>query len=212
MRADKSIHAVMTGDIVNSTLIGPDMQELLLKELTQVLSAYLIEFYRGDSFQVYLKDPAGALRLALLCRSLAISLTATEDQPALSDIRISIGLGPVVLPVRAPGMARGEAFLLSGRGLDEIQKTESRLSISSGHAIADIGFAAMADHLDTICRHMTTKQAAVIALLLGGLTQQDAAVKLNKSKSTVSQLAAAGSWSEIERILQQYEMLINQLV
>jgi hypothetical protein len=212
MRADKSIHAVMTGDIVNSTLIGPDVQELLLRELRQVLSAYLIEFYRGDSFQVYLNDPAGALRVALLCRSLAISLTATEDQPALSDIRISIGLGPVVLPVRTPGMARGEAFLLSGRGLDEIQKTESRLSISSGQAIADIGFAAMADHLDAICRHMTTKQAAAIALLLGGLTQQDAALKLNKSKSTVSQLAAAGSWSEIERILQQYEMLINQLV
>ena len=212
MHATKSIHAVLTGDIVNSTLLGADLEELLLKELKQALSPYLIEFYRGDSFQAYLKDPEGALRVALLCRALAISLTATEEQPALADIRISIGIGPVALPVRAPGTARGEAFLLSGRGLDEIQKTERRLSISSGSAMADIGFGVMADYLDTIYRKMTAKQAAAIIWLLEGVTQQEAAAKLNKSKSTVSQLAAAGSWNEIERILQQFEMLINQLV
>jgi hypothetical protein len=212
VHATKSIHAVLTGDIVNSTLLGPDMEELLLKELGKVLSAYLIEFYRGDNFQVYLKEPAGALRVALLCRAKAISLTAMEEQPALSDIRISIGIGPVALPVRAPGTARGEAFLLSGRGLDEIQKTERRLSISSGSAIADIGFGVMADYLDAIYREMTAKQAAAIVWLLAGATQLEAALKLNKSKSTVSQLVAAGGWSEIERILQQFEMLINQLV
>jgi hypothetical protein len=96
--------------------------------------------------------------------------------------------------------------------LDEIQKTERRLSISSGSAIADIGFGVMADYLDAIYREMTVKQAAAIVWLLAGATQLEAALKLNKSKSTVSQLVAAGGWSEIERILQQFEMLINQLV
>jgi Sigma-70, region 4 len=206
-----SIHAVLTGDIVNSTALSTEMEKSLYTAIQQALSPYLIEFYRGDSFQTYLEDPAVSLRKALLCRALTISLTAAEEGPGVSDIRISIGLGEVEGPVRAPGLARGGPFLLSGRGLDELQKTEQRLKISSGNTIADIGLQAMADHLDAIYRDLTPKQAAVICLLLEGVTQQEAATQLGKSKSTVSQLVAAGSWAEIEKILQQFETLINQL-
>lgn len=207
----RSIYAVLTGDIVNSTGLGSDAEEMVLRVLRQVLSPYLIEFYRGDSFQAFLEDPAVSLRVALLCRALTISVTAGEEGPAVSDVRISIGLGPVTLPVRMPGMARGEAFLLSGRGLDGIQKTERRLAIISGHAIADIGLEAMADHLDVIYRQMTPKQAAANGWLLQGVTQQEVAAHLNRSRSTISQLAAAGGWGEIEKILEQFEQLINQL-
>lgn len=206
-----SIHAVMTGDIVNSTALSAEMEKSLFAAIQQAFSPYLIEFYRGDSFQVFLEDPAVSLRKALLCRALTISLTAAEEGPAVSDVRISIGLGAIDEPVRAPGMARGGPFLLSGRGLDEIQKTEQRLRISSGNTIADIGLQAMADHLDAIYSDLTPKQAEVIRFLLQGETQQEAAAQLSKSKSTVSQLVAAGSWAEIEKILQQFETLIKQL-
>jgi hypothetical protein len=205
------IHAVITGDIVNSTLLAPHLEELLFGGVQNLLSGYLTEFYRGDSFQTYMQDPAGALRVALLIRALAVSLTATEEEPALSDVRISIGIGPVVFPLVSPGTAKGKAFLLSGRGLDDIQKTERRLSIVSDHPIADIGLQVMADYLDAIYRGMTTKQAAAIVWLLDGDTQQDTASKLGKSKSTISQLVTAGRWPEIERIMQQFENLIKQL-
>jgi hypothetical protein len=211
MRAVHSIHAVVTGDVVNSTGLGAEIEDRLLQALQMALSPYLIEFYRGDSFQAFLEGPAVSLRVALLCRTIAISVTAGEEGPAISDVRISIGLGPVTQPVRAPGMARGEAFLLSGRGLDGIQKTERRLVIISGHVIADIGLEAMADHLDAIYRQMTPKQAAAIAWLLQGVTQQEVAAQLNRSRSTVSQLVAAGGWAEIEKILELFEQLINQL-
>jgi hypothetical protein len=211
MRTVHSIHAVITGDVVNSTGLGTEAEETLLQALQSALSPYLIEFYRGDSFQAFLEDPAVSLRAALLCRTIAISVTAGEEGPAVSDVRISIGLGPVTKPVRAPGMARGEAFLLSGRGLDGIQKTERRLAIISSHAIADIGLEAMADHLDAIYRQMTPKQAAAIGWLLRGVTQQDVAARLNRSRSTISQLVAAGGWGEIEKVLELFEKLINQL-
>jgi hypothetical protein len=207
----QSIHAVLTGDVVNSTQLDPVLEVLLLERLRRAFSAYKTEFYRGDSFQIYVKDPVGSLRIALVARSLAVSLTMTEDEYASSDIRISIGIGTVVSPVRAPGTAKGVAFLLSGRGLDEIQKTGRRLSIASDHPVADIGLQVMADYLDAIYRGMTTKQAEAIVELLGGDTQQEVASKLGKSKSTVSQLVTAGRWPEIERILKQFENLINQL-
>lgn len=211
MHPARSLHAVITADIVNSTGLDPKMEAFLQQELQRELSAYLVEFYRGDSFQAYLQEPEGSLRLALLCRTLAIGLTAAEEGPAVSDIRISIGLGQVAMPIKAPGTAKGEAFLLSGRGLDEIQKTDRRLAILSGHPVADIGFEVMANHLDAICREMTPKQAAAIGWLLKGVTQQEVTVQLGKSKSTVSQLVAAGNWPGIERILQQFGTLINQL-
>lgn len=207
----QSIHAVLTGDIVNSTQLDPVLEVQLLERLRRVFSAYKTEFYRGDSFQTYVKDPVGSLRVALVARSLAVSITMTEDEYASSDIRISIGIGTVISPVRAPGTAKGIAFLLSGRGLDEIQKTGRRLSITSDHPIADIGLQVMADYLDAIYRGMTIKQAEVIVELLGGDTQQEVASKLGKSKSTVSQLVTAARWPEIEKILQQFENLINQL-
>ena len=205
------LHAVLTGDIVNSTQLPPTAELILLERLKKTFANYITEFYRGDSFQIYMRDPVGSLRVALLARSLAVGLNESEEGPALADVRISIGIGPVVFPVMSPGTAKGKAFLLSGRGLDDIQKTERRLSIVSDHPIADIGLQVMADYLDAIYRGMTTKQAAAIAWLLDGDTQQDAASKLGKSKSTISQLVTAGRWPEIERLLQQFENLIKQL-
>jgi len=207
-----SLHAVLTGDIVNSTLLSPEMEKSLLEALRELLSPYLTEFYRGDSFQVYLKEPAVALRLALACRVLAIHRTPGEGELPVSDIRISIGIGTVVLPVEKPGMAKGEAFIRSGHQFDDMQWSEERLAISSGHDIADIGLDVMAAYLDSICKGMTTKQAEAVAGLLQEKTQQEIAQQLGKSKSTVSQLVSAARWPEIQRILYQFEKLINQLV
>jgi hypothetical protein len=211
MGAVKSLHAVLTGDLVNSTQLKPATEKALLKELSRMLKPYLFEFYRGDSLQVYVKDPVQSLKIALLCRTLAISRTAGEGDLPLSDIRISIGIGSVILPVKTPGTARGEAFLLSGRLFDDLQKTDRRLAIGADDLFADAGLQVMADYLDSIYKGMTVKQADAILGLLMGKSQQQVALELDKSKSTVSQLVSSGRWSEIERILQQFEWLINQL-
>lgn len=56
---------------------------------------------------------------------------------------------------------------------------------------------------------MTGKQAEIIFELLKGHTQQTAAEKFNKSKSTVSQHVSAGWWTEIKKLLWQYENSSN---
>src|SRR4051812_39345523 len=117
------IHAVITGDIVNSTLLDESQMKRLLKELKELLNPYKLEFFRGDSFQAYIKDASDALKIALLCRLTAISMMP-EDSPVSSDVRISIGTGNVDSPIRTLSTARGEAFLLSGRALDKLEKTQ----------------------------------------------------------------------------------------
>jgi len=212
MSLSKSIHAVITGDIVNSTQLDPSTEKALMKELGRILKLYIFEFYRGDSFQVYIKKPAESLRVALICRTLAISLTAGEEDLSLSDVRVSIGIGRVVLPIKMSGTAKGEAFLLSGRSFDELQRTPQRLAIVATHPMANIGMEVIAGYIDAIYKGMTGKQADAILGLLQGETQQNVALRLNKSKSTVSQLVNAARWAEIDKLLQQYESLINQLI
>ncbi|HET6256828.1 MAG TPA: hypothetical protein VFE32_22340 [Puia sp.] len=210
-----TIGAVLTADIVNSTKLSPPIEANVRFELGLLLGKFLKrhshEFYRGDSFQAYIEEPSKALHLALACRAVAIKITSKDDTTVRGDIRIGIGIGEIDVPIRALGSAKGEAFLLSGRGLDELERTERRLAISCSNEIANIGLQTMADYLDSIFLQMTGKQADVIVELLQGVTQQQLTISREKAKSTISELANAGRWPEIERILQQYEQVIKLL-
>ena len=106
------MRAVLTADIVNSTKLDPATEKELVKELSKILRLYKFEFYRGDSFQVYIKEPQKAMEVALLCRIAAITVAGGPQESPLSDIRISIGLGAVKSPVKA----LATATRLDGRG------------------------------------------------------------------------------------------------
>ena len=205
-----AVRAVLTGDIVNSTRLKKVTEKKLLKILTAALAKYQFEFYRGDSFQVYVKNPVEALQTALLCRTAAISVSKNETIN-LSDVRISIGIGAVTMQVKTLGTAKGEAFILSGRAFDEMTGKDTRLVIATANSLANAGLQIIADYLNAVLKVMTGKQAEVIFELLQGKTQQEVAKLLKKSKSTVHQHVTAGRSSEIEKLLRQYENIINQL-
>ena len=205
-----AIRAVLTGDIVNSTRIGKANERKLLKNLQQVLAAHLFEFYRGDSLQVFIKDPTQALQMALLCRTAGMSITQNEIVTS-SDVRVSIGIGQVHTSVKSLGSAKGEAFVLSGRAFDDKLHTDTGLVISTPNPLANAGLQVIADYMNAIFKVMTSKQAVVIFELLKGETQQQVAAKMKKSKSTINQRVKAGRWPEIEKLLKQYENIINQL-
>jgi hypothetical protein len=207
------IHAVITGDIVHSMQLEIPASKRLISGLKRILESYQVEFYRGDSFQAYLKESAQALRTALLCRVSAISL-ARQFPGASSDLRISIGLGPAEIPVRGLATAQGEAFVLSGRALDDMPKKGGRLSFatcSKAHPAIFNGLELVSNYINFIFQEMTPKQAEVIYFLLNGGNQLDASRKLNKSKSTISQRASSANWPQIEKILAIYENLIKEI-
>lgn len=205
-----TIQAILTADIVHSTKLSPAQARKLIQRLRLVLSPYRFEFYRGDSFQVYIKDARLALETALLCRTAAISM-AQDIKSFIPDIRIGIGIGKAKEPNGTLGAARGEAFVLSGRALDQIAKSNTRLVISTANTLAGEGLAVIAAYTNTIFNDMTGKQANVIFELLKGNTQLVVAKKLKKSKSTIHQHVSAARWEEIKTLLQQYKNIINHL-
>jgi hypothetical protein len=204
------MQAVITADIVNSTRLPAAKERKLLKRINGVLATYQHEFYRGDSFQAFLPDAAGALKAALLCRTAAICLD--EEETAMqSDVRISIGIGQARPPVKTLSTAKGEAFVLSGRSLDELSKTSQRLVIAVAHPLGNEALQVLAGYINAIFREMTAKQATVIYELLLGQSQQEVAGKLKRSKSTINQHVSSGRWSEIETLLQHYANIIRIL-
>jgi hypothetical protein len=206
-----AIHAVITGDIVNSTGLVPSVEKKLINNIKKLFDGYIFEFYRGDSFQVFINNPAEALVKSLLCRTAAVSLNDADENMA-TDIRLSIGVGNVRLPVRVLATAKGEAFILSGRAFDNINKTGARLAISSANPLANVGLAVISDYINSIFGTMTGKQAAVIFELMKGKTQQQVAAKFKKSKSTINQHVSSAQWPEIENLILQYEKIIKHLI
>lgn len=200
--AKKIQQAVLTADIVDSTGLFPSVSQKLMQGLHQLLLGTVHEFYRGDSFQVFLPDARLALRLVMQCRALAIATAGT-------DIRLSIGIGKARKPAGKPGAAKDPAFVLSGRGFDRMVKAKTRLTIHTAEPLPAEGLQVIAAWGNTIFDKMTARQAAVIVGLLAGRSQQDMARQLKKSKSTVHQHAAAANWDSIELLLRHYTNIVN---
>jgi hypothetical protein len=203
-----SIKAILTCDIVNSTKLTSAKEKKLIATINEIFILHKIEFFRGDSFQVFIKEPESALALSLLCRMAAMKLYK-EQKLQVADIRISIGIGEVKQPVRALTTAKGEAFLLSGRRFDEIAKTNQRLAITINNPLANQGLEVITDSINHIFEKISGKQAEVIFELLKGATQQAVAKKIKKTKSTIHQLTTAGQWPQIEKLLLQYLNIIK---
>jgi hypothetical protein len=208
----QKIKAVITADIVNSSLLGKGPLNALQRSIERVFNVnnILFGFYRGDSIYA-LCEANIALKTSCLLRTLAIQASKDDGEKGI-DIRMAIGIGKVEEPIKDLGTAKGEAFILSGREIDHMGKEGPRLAIRSFDATADIGMAAIALFTDFILRRMTIKQSQVIHELLMGTTQVEAAKKLRKSQSTINKHANAANWNELARLLDIYERMSDKLV
>jgi hypothetical protein len=202
-----SLSAVITADIVNSTKLSKAESKKLIKNLTGILLEHQHEFFRGDSFQVLVKSPDEALRILLHARTTAMKLSGSSMPVA--DIRASIGIGNIKLPVKSFQTASGDVFILSGRAFDKMAK-EERLTIicDEKNKAVNSGLKVISQFIDYLFQRLTFKQAAVVYELLMARTQIDAAKRLKKSQATVHKHTQAAGWPEIEKLLEEYKNLI----
>jgi hypothetical protein len=202
--------AVITADIVNYTkLLSVDQKELL-KVISSLARPNKLEFYRGDSFQVYLKHPHDALKLLLKMRTAAKRINHGSMMP-VADIRASIGIGTVKEPIRTLKTATGEAFILSGRNFDVIVNSEQRLIIQSNQDSIAPALKLIAYFVDYLMMRLTSKQAEVVFELLNSHTQIEVARILDKSQATISQHLQSAGWMEMEKLLDEFEKLISEI-
>jgi hypothetical protein len=193
--------AVLTGDLVGSTRAPPEAINTAIGRIEQIAGKLddVASFtrFRGDGWQLYLGKPGLALATALL---ISATLRASEDL----ETRMSIGLGGAyfssftnILAVRDLSVANGEAFIASGRGLDQMEK-KRRLTLS-GEGV-DLLHQRLIAIVDERVARWSIEQAEVAAILLSPghwHTQATVAEQLGISRQAVAARMKAADYHQI---------------
>lgn len=207
-------YAVLTGDIIKSTALSQnDLEGVRAGVLNAVdevkgwkrgLVKGKAEFFRGDTWQLLLTNPAIALRVGVFLRA---SLLAAGK----ADSRIAVGLGKVekVSPSRV-SLSTGEAFILSGHGLDRMTQY-SRMTISvpkSAGAMSE--WLPVVGHLcDALIGRWTERQAQIVCIAVNPREpkQEDIAEMLAPpiSRQAVTKALDGADWNSVRATIRQFE-------
>lgn len=177
------MQAVITGDIVNSQKIEP---ELWLGELQTALSianpnSKDWEIYRGDEFQLFLEHAEEAFLTVLIIKS---HIKTIKDL----DVRMSIGIGTRNFEGDKITLSNGSVFVNSGRHFEQMRKEKDLLGFHSGHEKMDFEINLMLEWASQTLDNWSCVSAEITKLFLTqNPNQEHAADLLNISQSSVSQ-------------------------
>lgn len=125
--------SVITGDIIKSrSQVNPEVWIKVLKEALSYLSndeAYW-EIYRGDSFQIEIKDVSSCFLVAIYIKACIKSIHGL-------DVRLAIGIGNKTYEGENVTESNGEAFVFSGETLETLKKEKQNLRIKTNHSEID---------------------------------------------------------------------------
>lgn len=203
--------SIITGDIVNSSKLKDQqtwqdpLKELFL-EISPDPGSWAI--YRGDSFQI--KVPAeDALRVSLLIISEVLKL----DIKGL-NVRLAIGLGKTDDSKTSVNEASGEAYILSGKLLDQLSPSGRKLGFESPWQRINREFEMLFRLAMVILDGWSNKTAEVAGVLFKeqGVTQTEIARKLGLAQSTVNAHIKRGSLYEIMELEEYYSEIITEKI
>ncbi|MEO5789084.1 MAG: SatD family protein [Gelidibacter sp.] len=119
--------SILTGDIIKSRSIKNS--EIWLSTLKAALTmcsqdTSLWEIYRGDSFQLEMKNISESLKAALYIKACIKTIKGL-------DVRIAIGIGEKTFSGKSIVESNGEAFQFSGETLEYLKKEKVNLKIKT---------------------------------------------------------------------------------
>lgn len=214
--------AIITGDIVNSREI--EDKDLFLSELKSIFKQIEskipfekpFEIYRGDSFQAMVESPKDAVLVAILLRTGLRSLNINQKQKELpleqlKDARISIGIGEMNFIDVSITSSDGEAFVLSGEGLDSMKKSDERLKIVVKNIELLEVFNVTTTLATTIINKWSNYAAEIMYRhLLYNETQKEMAKALSISQPAVHKRKTAANADAIDLYLSFVSKLIQK--
>ena len=123
--------AILTADIINSRKLS---SKIWINDLKAFLNTFGQspndwEIYRGDEFQLEIKNPEDALLVAFQLKAFFKSIKL--------DLRISIGFGEKTYKSRKITESNGSAFIRSGETFETLKKQKLNLAINSADTIFD---------------------------------------------------------------------------
>ncbi|MFY8009250.1 MAG: SatD family protein [Flavobacterium sp.] len=123
--------SIITGDIVNSRKLSSELWIDGFKALLNKFGKTPIdwEIYRGDEFQLEIKQAEESLFVALQLKAYFKKLKL--------DVRMSIGIGDKTYSGQKISESNGTAFLRSGEVFQSLKKQKVNLAVNSGNMDLD---------------------------------------------------------------------------
>ena len=210
------INGVITGDVINSTSVPLGLRKDLLDALTGVMDdikkvvGLRYEVFRGDSIQVVVENPAESMLVALLMKAGLRSRTP-QSEGSLWDMRVAVGVGKVEFLADGVAMSDGEAFRLSGRGLDAIGK--ATVALATPWTDVNAEFAVSLPFVDDVIENWTVGQSAqMFQALLHNIPQKDMARQFGVSAQTVSRTLILAREKPVRSFLERFNTVITNKV
>lgn len=199
--------AVITGDIVHSRRLSQAQLKTALETIRQQVSRVnndgkvTIEFFRGDSFQITLLNPRAMANLVVLiyCALRQVGCRAT----------LSLAVGQGELKNELAG-AYGEAFELSGLGLDATKRGE--ISFDSSNNLLKHSFKVSTQFLSFLLDSLTIKQAQVLELFVSENfpEHQYIAEKLKTSRQNITAHLNKSGADLVKAYIVHYHQLVKE--
>lgn len=202
--------SVITGDIINSRKLKSPSQWLIpLKKLLneQGMSPSTWEIFRGDSFQVEVKQPEEALLYAIRIKATIKCLKGV-------DVRMSIGVGKKDYKALKITESNGEVFIHSGEKIEDLKKQKQNLAIKTPWSGFDKEMNQYLRLALIAMDNWSQGAAEVVKVFLENpdKTQKEIAHILDKRQSSISERKTRAHFDEIMEVETAYRTTIEKLI
>ena len=205
-RRETVMTSVITGDIINSRKTPSTLWLRVLKKELGSLgeTPKNWEIFRGDSFQVEVKNPALALVTAIRIKAAIKSINGI-------DVRMAIGIGNKTHSSKKITESNGSAFIYSGELVEELKKRKLNISIRSHNTKFDNEINLYLKLALIVMDSWTVNAAITMSVAIQNPDKsQQALGKIMKIKqNAVSTRLKRASYYEIKELIQMYQ---NKLV
>lgn len=199
--------SVITGDIIGSR---QQTSKHWVEDLKKILSPFgetprEWEVYRGDEFQVEIKNPEEALWSAILIKAHLRALKL--------DARMSIGFGDKTHEAEKISESNGSAFIHSGELFETLKKQKLTLAMRTGDAAFDEKINLMIQLALTFMDNWLAQQAEFIAVAIENptLSQEELGQKLGINQAAVSRRQKRAQFDLVLQLDRYFRTQIKQL-
>ncbi len=220
------VQATISADIVSSTSLSVEELALLQSEIRLFLERLSEKsqgknwgrLFKGDSVEIFMRDPHEALRTALLLKTLVKkTFSWKKDTNAKRElfrkygVRLAIGIGEMRTADQKQDILDGEAIYYSGRLLEKATKEKAIIKRSmlfeSSDSLMTEELNMMLGMLDVMLRNATSRQNEILYYKLLGKKEKEIASLLNIRQHSVNQQSNSVGWNAIESAVKYFEKL-----
>lgn len=199
--------SVITGDIIGSR---QQKTKDWVEDLKRILSPFgetpsQWEIYRGDEFQIEIKNPEEALLSAILIKAHLKALKL--------DARMSIGIGDKTYNAEKISESNGSAFIHSGELFETLKKQKVTLAIRTGDAVFDEKINLMLQLALTFMDNWLAQPAEFVAMAIENptLSQEELGQKIGINQAAVSRRQKRAQFDLIMNLDRYFRTQIKQI-